>query len=1041
MAYLPISVGQTLTLDTTSCSAGADPVFHLFAQSLNQIGFDNDGGGFPNARLVVSGSGNQTLLLVMRARTNTSVGTCTVRRNGATLDAAMPVGGVQLAASELTFSANNRLHAVLTPGGSRMPLLMRFSPSLTDATGFSLGNGIGGASWTTLQGNESHFLVGTPRIRNGATVTTFRLGNVRLLSNDNLTDPDLDGLGSLLEAALGTCPNQDPTPCNPKTSHGEDSDNDGLRDGEEVLGTAGFLTGGVDDIPFSRWGADPLRKDVFVEVDYLTDLPAPVSGQNPFAWLRANPNAGVGYWSTGTLDTWVEHARDPFTPDTPNNHVGNLSPPGGTAFNGIALHLDLGVAPDIATDEEWFGQYTTGTTHAVVPDLIVRITKTMTGTAWVQIQGAWASVSVTGLTRLQIATALGQAAISTGQPVQVKSVTSDATTATVTIEATVDGQHFTRGVQLPDVTGGQILRESDPSLRSQYETDAGQVDSVRRGRFRYAVITGLQDGGQADGARFVSGIWHGGFVHELGHTLGMDHWGHSDWGHYDVECIPNYLSLMRYGATDAFSYRFSDSTVGLGLNPAAAAESTPLGGGFDHGIYAGAPWSYVANYLQVDWNRNGIMHGAGILTRAPALHSLDASCKAFVVGKQSLSTATDVQGPVDLTRAGTRLYAFWVTPSTMSYRFTTLGAVGNKSCTGQADPFGGTCLTWSATNTLASGGAYRNVSAYAFGGSIFVAFSLADNSLYLRRYSVNANGTLTLAQTSNWSSTTQERSTRSPELVEFYSGGAGVLSVIYLAESGEFRQRQWNGTTWAAHVALIDNATGLPIPGGEAPAAKAWPDSNITVGWTDAQRRTVAILPGAAGVMNVYDLLHANGNWSRRLTMLDNGGNSITTEGKPFIEYRPLRRSNGSLESSAFPGHFMLGWSDDDGSGAVPPITRARFRLSTLCSQTSPPGAGLTLLPAGDYLDNTWANDQRGTQASPTRTAASLYTDSTIDNVFGLVAMDVPSSQGVYFLPHADGSPSHVFSVFSDFNIMEDYICDTLSLYRSMGCLGVSVMD
>lgn len=61
-------------------------------------------------------------------------------------------------------------------------------------------------------------------------------------------DFDGDGLTDLVEASIGTSPRD------------EDTDDDGLQDGAEVLG--------ADIFDYKSAGADPLHKDVFVEVDY-----------------------------------------------------------------------------------------------------------------------------------------------------------------------------------------------------------------------------------------------------------------------------------------------------------------------------------------------------------------------------------------------------------------------------------------------------------------------------------------------------------------------------------------------------------------------------------------------------------------------------------------------------------------------------------------------------------------------------------------------------------------------------------------------------
>lgn len=98
----------------------------------------------------------------------------------------------------------------------------------------------------------------------------------RALADPNGTaggDTDGDGLADRVERQLGTAPNR------------TDTDGDGLLDSWEVRGYDADQDGTVE-VPIDEYGADPRRKDVFVEVDSLT-----VGGNGP--WITRVPRSAV----------------------------------------------------------------------------------------------------------------------------------------------------------------------------------------------------------------------------------------------------------------------------------------------------------------------------------------------------------------------------------------------------------------------------------------------------------------------------------------------------------------------------------------------------------------------------------------------------------------------------------------------------------------------------------------------------------------------------------------------------------------------------
>ena len=101
-----------------------------------------------------------------------------------------------------------------------------------------------------------------------------------------------------------------------------DSDNDGLLDTWEICGLDEDGDGDID-IDLRAMGADPYRKDLFIEIDWLVD--------DDGAGL---PDHSHEPWLPSLINAWHEFHNAPVT--NPPRSDGTLTPP------GIALHLDVG---------------------------------------------------------------------------------------------------------------------------------------------------------------------------------------------------------------------------------------------------------------------------------------------------------------------------------------------------------------------------------------------------------------------------------------------------------------------------------------------------------------------------------------------------------------------------------------------------------------------------------------------------------------------------------------------------------------------------
>jgi hypothetical protein len=246
------------------------------------------------------------------------------------------------------FAAGEQVVAVSPPGG-----LGSHTAYLMSADGSRILARVSGAS-TTLAARWS----GDAIIVYG-TASGVRSGRLLVYRNDRATDADGDGLGDRLEAQIGTCGSRtsrvNGTDCG-SISDATDTDGDGLWDSWELFGKYQWVQGSLEFVPLPTWGANPRHKDIFIEVDFRR-----LNSQENQMGLAAHMSPAVArqmaaiYADQATTDPSVRaaHALD----------VGN---PDGEP--GISLHLDTGVAPQIAADATIYGDWGGYTAVDAIPD-------------------------------------------------------------------------------------------------------------------------------------------------------------------------------------------------------------------------------------------------------------------------------------------------------------------------------------------------------------------------------------------------------------------------------------------------------------------------------------------------------------------------------------------------------------------------------------------------------------------------------------------------------------------------------------------------
>ena len=326
---LQLHAGQAMRCETRNLTAGADPVLHVLQSPtdngpVTEIAHDDDSAGSLNARVTFATLLPKRVTLVMRAAWNGRSGAADLYCDDRLVAPKISVGGAFKRLEGLT--AGETLRVVSGPGGAAFNTLY-----LLDDDGRMKARYVSGS-------NDSAFAPGgLTGLRNAMIAGRWpdATGELHLIRNDaNLPghDPDGDGLGTQLEAAIGTCSSRTGmvgTLSCAQVTDPRDTDGDGLPDGLEVIGIRPLPF--LPDPPFlalPRWGADPRHKDVFIEVDFgKSRREEPAQRMSPYT---AQTFAAIYADAQAAPVTRTLHARQLHNPD--------LQP-------GVSVHFDIGVDP------------------------------------------------------------------------------------------------------------------------------------------------------------------------------------------------------------------------------------------------------------------------------------------------------------------------------------------------------------------------------------------------------------------------------------------------------------------------------------------------------------------------------------------------------------------------------------------------------------------------------------------------------------------------------------------------------------------------
>lgn len=323
MEWLWIDANTTTTITTTNLSPGdSDTVLFLTDPFGNQVAKNDDYNGTLASSLTYTSHAGSWHLVIVMAWSPVRAGTCDIVVNRSTWRSGVSFAGQPVSLSVAPGQGSD-IRTVGHPGGVSDTVLFGLDANGNMKT-------VNDDDWYAPDQYMSRL---DPQVPIATVVLgTYSVGSsgpVYLVVNDP-GDSDGDGIGPLAEAAMCTCDKATDTTCGLgcTSSYGvrdtRDSDGDGLRDDWETYGVA---QDPADPYGFPqllpRWGSNPARKDVFVELDWQADY-APVQA-TVLDWISQ---------VYGAIGTATQMRNRDGTP-------------------GVSLHFDIGIASSNPSNTLW----------------------------------------------------------------------------------------------------------------------------------------------------------------------------------------------------------------------------------------------------------------------------------------------------------------------------------------------------------------------------------------------------------------------------------------------------------------------------------------------------------------------------------------------------------------------------------------------------------------------------------------------------------------------------------------------------------------
>jgi hypothetical protein len=579
-----------------------------------------------------------------------------------------------------------------------------------------------------------------------------------------------------------------------------------------------------------------------------------------------------------------------------------------------------------------------------------------------------------------------------------------------------------------DWGGSNMAVVNDPTDPDSVPLDTRNFAAVRRHIFRHAYM--WSGGGGASGIPATSLYWAGdrtnrnthAFAHELGHSMGLQHWGHDSWGRGD--CKPTYPSVMSYFYMGTFGFS-TGAYKNIILNGAGSSENNPFGAG---GVpsFLRTRWFYQVDGTSshVDWNRDlRYEMTAGVSVRnAIQWPAAGGECNPFTENGIPMAPELNANLNLDtpaLIRYNGRIYIFYSTARGLVYKSAPIGGIDvNGSC-------GGTnCFNWSGETLIStpidSLTAVAGVTAWVHNGVIMVVYRMTNGQVYIRQtVGASAAGVLNNWLYSGNIGVMDATPTITSMYVNpaFYSG-VSDLPVIFGSVSGVYRR--WTGyVIGAPSVDDVLDGTGHQITGSISPTVVPWPNRGGVDHASNGTNCAVFVSQTNEGRFYCYD--KSVDRWKEYTSLVYQNFAMPKTRTKVGLAFHVLR--NGAtaapLANDVARGQFWMTVIDADknGDGVLDPPGQGRADLYVTGALTNaePPALNnnqMKFWTKGPYVSTAFLSAQG--------TNVGLYEDESISAIKGVL---VRGSASLMFLPHADGTVNEPLRDGNDFQIIERGIC------------------